>query len=668
MSLRPRSLALAGIVLVVVVAVAAATLSGVSGPTRQQQEAAAPQAPTTNWTTSAIPGGCERGTTGGFDRTGATYYPCTVGATTQIVKVAHDGTSSTIPLTSGNPYMVAPSPDGRYLYSIRGAGFTRYELIDGSYVAGAMQVQFPHGFPEGSQLCGRGIATDWYGNVYVSSGSYCDDYGLFYRENEVLKFTQDGRFVTAFGEYAQGGAPNTFNINQGIAVTPDGSRIYVADEFNQRIQYFDRKVDGTYRSAGSWSGEGTSEANALGAVYAVRLDLDGNVYVTQTTPNVLWRLDPTLANPIRVATLAGAPADVHIHDLQVDSMGRIYVGEWKQLLTPSPQRTPAELPTIGPEPIVDRLNPVLTASLVDGATTSADHVLIGMTVEDDTGPAWMHFADENGDFGPWVAYESPASVPLTDGLGRKLVSVQVRDTVKRFSNIVDLRLERVAVPDTVDPTVTIDGPSSTIDRTVTLTITAHDNVGVNGIRIAGSDGDYDAWMPSTSGTSSIVHTLEPGTGPRSVTVQVKDAANRTAAARLDVLLQPVPVPAPDTTVPGGDDGDGTGVTPGGGDADHPGTGAARDTVKPRIHSLTVPASTCSRLVQVGLSVRDNRKVTHMRLSSGSGAYGPWRPFLGRLVYRLPPRVARTMVTVQVRDAAGNRSVPSSRSVRLRRCG
>jgi DNA-binding beta-propeller fold protein YncE len=51
-------------------------------------------------------------------------------------------------------------------------------------------------------------------------------------------YTAAGSFLDSFGGYGSG--LGSFNTPGGIAVTSDAKRVYVADDLNDRIQYFDQ--------------------------------------------------------------------------------------------------------------------------------------------------------------------------------------------------------------------------------------------------------------------------------------------------------------------------------------------------------------------------------------------------------------------------------------------
>lgn len=71
----------------------------------------------------------------------------------------------------------------------------------------------------------KGVASDRRGNVYVTDGQW----------DVVLVFDREGHFQYLIGE--SGNGPGQFQIPAGISVA--GSRAFVADSLNRRIEVFD---------------------------------------------------------------------------------------------------------------------------------------------------------------------------------------------------------------------------------------------------------------------------------------------------------------------------------------------------------------------------------------------------------------------------------------------
>ena len=106
------------------------------------------------------------------------------------------------------------------------------------------------------------VAVDSSGNVFVTD----------INNNNVQKFTSDGKFITKWGD-------GQFSYPSGIAVDSSGN-VYVADNQNNRVQKF--TSDGAYitrwGSVGSGDGQFTNPQG-------VAVDSSGNVFVTDVGNN-----------------------------------------------------------------------------------------------------------------------------------------------------------------------------------------------------------------------------------------------------------------------------------------------------------------------------------------------------------------------------------------------
>lgn len=116
---------------------------------------------------------------------------------------------------------------------------------------------------EGKLVSPSGIACDNDGNVYVTDAA----------TNQALKFTNDGKFLLAFG--SGGSGPGQFNKPWGISVDNDGN-IYVADWGNNRAQKF--SPEGKHLI--TYGEETSGNAGALNHPSDVAVDSEGDVYVS----------------------------------------------------------------------------------------------------------------------------------------------------------------------------------------------------------------------------------------------------------------------------------------------------------------------------------------------------------------------------------------------------
>lgn len=86
--------------------------------------------------------------------------------------------------------------------------------------------QFRFSFPQGERIRPTALDIDRNGNVFVTD----------INSNSVRIYTEKGKLIRSFGE--TGEAEGKFKFPNGIAVSRDGSAIYVADSQNARIQVF----------------------------------------------------------------------------------------------------------------------------------------------------------------------------------------------------------------------------------------------------------------------------------------------------------------------------------------------------------------------------------------------------------------------------------------------
>lgn len=105
------------------------------------------------------------------------------------------------------------SPDGKVLLTLGTPG------VSGS---GAANLNSP-----------SDVAVAPNGDIFVADGHSFDE-----GNNRIVKYSKDGKFVTAWGK--TGYAPGEFRMTHSIAIDSDG-RVFVADRGNNRIQIFDQE-------------------------------------------------------------------------------------------------------------------------------------------------------------------------------------------------------------------------------------------------------------------------------------------------------------------------------------------------------------------------------------------------------------------------------------------
>lgn len=136
----------------------------------------------------------------------------------------------------------------------------------------ADQIVGQSGTQPGQLQAPRGIAFATDGSMYVADS----------RNNRVQQFNPEGQLIRAWGSYANaadGDAPGgTFYEPWGIAVGPDGS-VYVTDTWNHRIQKF--SPEGEFITMWGYFGQGEAP-DAFWGPRDIAFDSQGLMYVTDT--------------------------------------------------------------------------------------------------------------------------------------------------------------------------------------------------------------------------------------------------------------------------------------------------------------------------------------------------------------------------------------------------
>jgi DNA-binding beta-propeller fold protein YncE len=108
-----------------------------------------------------------------------------------------------------------------------------------------------------------GIAVAPSGDIFVTDGHGKND--------RVVKFSKDGRFIKAWGRHGSG--PGEFDQPHDISIGGSQGRVYVADRSNDRVQIFDQ--NGSFIAA--WK--------QFGRPSAVFVSKDDTLYVSDSTSN-----------------------------------------------------------------------------------------------------------------------------------------------------------------------------------------------------------------------------------------------------------------------------------------------------------------------------------------------------------------------------------------------
>ena len=176
------------------------------------------------------------------------------------------------------------SPDGQVLMTLGTAGVTG----DG-----------PHTFDGPTD-----VALAQNGDVFVTDG---------HGNNRVVKFSQDGTFIKAWGR--KGTGPGEFDIPHTIAIDSRG-RLFVGDRENQRIQIFDQ--DGNFLEA--WP--------QFGMPSGIYIAADDTIYVADYQQHEALLVGSTTDGSItaRIESVITGPWPTQ-SGVAVDAAGNIYAGE-----------------------------------------------------------------------------------------------------------------------------------------------------------------------------------------------------------------------------------------------------------------------------------------------------------------------------------------------------
>ncbi|MCW2948999.1 MAG: phage tail protein, partial [Thermoleophilia bacterium] len=182
-------------------------------------------------------------------------------------------------------------------------------------------------------------------------------------------------------------------------------------------------------------------------------------------------------------------------------------------------------------------------------------------------------------------------------------------------------------------------PAATDTRTVTLALSATDNFGVTQVRVATDNADITSGTWQNFGAQLAVE-LSAGDGPKTVRVQVRDAAGNLSAVLVATTIYTAPAVAqPGAPVPAV-------AAP-----------AVGENAAPVLKSVALPNPATTQTVTVTTVAIDDAKVTGMRLATEEGTWSDWRDYAATTPFALTAGTGFRGVSVQVRDAQGLVSNP-----------
>jgi sugar lactone lactonase YvrE len=151
------------------------------------------------------------------------------------------------------------------------------------------------------------------GDIYVADGHGGAT------NDRIVKFSKDGKFITAWGKHGKG--PGEFDTPHGIALDSAG-RVFVADRANSRIQIFDP------------TGKFVAEWKQFGRPSDIAIDKNDTIYVadSQSTPTN----NPGFKQGIRIGSAKDGKVSAFIPEpsaeiaapegVGVDDAGNVYGG------------------------------------------------------------------------------------------------------------------------------------------------------------------------------------------------------------------------------------------------------------------------------------------------------------------------------------------------------
>ena len=321
------------------------------------------------------------------------------------------------------------------------------------------------------------VAVDGSGNVYVA-----DQFN-----HRIQKFDSSGAYLAQWGSFGAG--DGEFDSPVGVAVD-GGGNVYVADQFNHRIQKFDSS--GAYLAQWGSLGTGNREFNnPLG----MALDGSGSVYVTDLNNHRIQKFDSNGAYLAQWASSgAGDGQFSMLSGAAVDGNGNVYVADAFnnriQKFTPA---APSNTPILG---VTTGGSQLVAGDLAPGTYTLSETVPSGWRLEG--------VSCDNG----------VSTTAITDGIS---INLNGEDTTCTFVNTsINTRVPTLTIIKTV---VNDDGGTAVAgDFTIDISATNPSQTSIPG------------------SSSGVIITLDAGNYDVTETVRVGYAASYSAGCTGTIAL------------------------------------------------------------------------------------------------------------------------------------
>jgi sugar lactone lactonase YvrE len=136
------------------------------------------------------------------------------------------------------------------------------------------------------------------GDIFVTDGHNAET------NARVVKFSKEGKFITAWGKLGSG--PGEFNVPHALAIDSRG-RVLVADRQNRRIQVFDQ------------NGQFITQWTQFGGPSGIALTPDDTMFATGNRV--------VIVGSAKDGSVIGKIDGINAEGIAVDSRGNVYASE-----------------------------------------------------------------------------------------------------------------------------------------------------------------------------------------------------------------------------------------------------------------------------------------------------------------------------------------------------